>query len=128
VSDVNPFAAAVTSTQSADMYDAPDTYGDWDDPKSGEANTLDHTDGKDIFRSWLAVRNRVSFHKKYLRFADWEVDYSSTVDPTKAVGSRVSQGKNAGARVTNTGKGMGKQPQLFDPVANDVQVDVYGNW
>jgi hypothetical protein len=118
---VSPFAAASPDTQTATMSDTPGTNSSWDDPVSGEAGTLDHTDGQDVFRSWLAVRNRSSFHKKYLRFADWQVDYSTAVDTTQPIGSRVTPGGAAGATVTGTGNGMGgKQPELFDPVANAV--------
>lgn len=126
---VSPFAAASPDTQAATMNDTPGTNSSWDDPVSGEANTLDHTDGQDVFRSWLAVRNRSSFHKKYLRFADWQVDYSSAVDMTQPVGSRVTPGATAGGTVTGTGNGMGgKQPELFDPVANDVAKVRNGKW
>lgn len=118
---VSPFAAASPDTQTSTMSDTPSTSNSWDDPVSGEAATLDHTDGQDVFRSWLGVRNRTDFHKKYLRFADWQVDYSTAVDTTQPVGSRVAPGGAAGARVTGMGNGMGgKQPALFDPVANDV--------
>lgn len=118
---VSSFLAASPDTQSSTMQDTPGTSSSWDDPVSGEADTLDHTDGRDVFRSWLAVRNRTDFHKKYLRFADWRVDYSTTVDTTQPVGSRVTAGGAAGASVTGQGNGMGgKQPALFDPVANDV--------
>lgn len=126
---VTPFAAAASDTQSATMKDTPGTNNSWDDPVSGEADTLDHTDGEDVFRSWLAVKNRTDHHKKYLRFADWQVDYSTAVDTTQAVGSRVTQAKTAGAKVTGTGNGMGGiQPQLFDPVANDAAKVVNTKW
>ncbi|MEW5988222.1 MAG: hypothetical protein AB1791_16460 [Chloroflexota bacterium] len=126
---VFPFSAAATDTQTSTMNDTPSTSNSWNDPVSGEANTLDHTDGMDIFRSWLAVRNRTDFHKKYLRYADWQVDYSTAVDTTQAVGSRVTPVKGAGGKVTGTGNGMGgKQPELFDPVANDVAKTVNSTW
>jgi hypothetical protein len=125
---VKHFTASLTNTQTTDMFDAPSTFSSWDDPVSGEANTLDHTGGRDVFRSWLAVRNRTDFHKLYLRWVDWQVDYSTKVNCVKGIGSRVTPVKGAGAKVTGQGKGMGKQPELFDPVANDVQTDVYGKW
>ena len=130
---VSPFSEAASDSQTATMNDTPGTARQpWADPRgtdTPEPDSLAQTDGKDIFRSWLAVRNRTDFHKLYLRHADWEVDYSTAVDVSKAIGSRATAGGNAGGKVTGTGNGRGgKQPSLFDPVANDAARDTFTKW
>lgn len=127
---VKQFATAAESTKMTSMYDAPKSPNYWQKTDGGVTQNLVKTDGKDIFRSWLAVQHSVTKELKCMDYADWEVDYGTkvAVNAKNLAASTVSP-TTGGAKIIGTGDGDGgKAPLTGDPVANDVAVIVPGNW
>ncbi len=129
---VDRFAATSPSTKTSTMQDTPGTgQRDW---KIGSGATEQHlvrTDGRDRFRSWLAVKDVNEKTAIPLNFADWEVDYSTTVtvNPGSPASSVVTPGPSSGSKVTAKGDGSGGQIPLHeDPVANDAAHDEESVW
>jgi hypothetical protein len=129
---VDQFPATSPSTRTSTMQDTPGTGPRaW---KIGSGATEQHlvrTDGRDRFRSWLAVKDVNERTAIPLNFADWEVDYSTTVtvDAGSPASSVVTPGPNSGSKVTAKGDGSGGQTPLHeDPVANDAAHDEESVW
>lgn len=128
---VVPFDAAATSTKATSMSDTPSSTQDWSVGSGANQQNLVRTDGKDRFRSWLAVKDKATASAIMLNWADWEVDYTTAVSFNSAspAASVVTPAATSGAKVTGTGDGSGgKWPLHTDPVANDVATIVNGNW
>ncbi|GCE75286.1 hypothetical protein [Cellulomonas biazotea] len=128
---VDQFAAADPSTKTSAMDDTPDSTQPWSLGTGANQQNLVRTDGKDQFRSWLAVKDTSSTSAILLNYADWEVDYGTAVTFNAASpgASVVTPTATSGGKVTATGDGSGgKTPLHGDPVANDVATIQDGNW
>jgi hypothetical protein len=128
---VHEFESLPKSVAFSSMSDAPIAPPDFMPWKDSQGNSLHHTDGMDIFRCWLTVRNRIDSSKRYLRFADWRVNYSTSVNVNENLRSRVTPKGGAGGRVTrrsNEAGSGGKAPRLFNPTAKDVTAMVSHPW
>jgi hypothetical protein len=128
---VVPFDAADPSTKATAMSDTPSSGQPWTIGTAPNEQHLVKTDGKDRFRSWLAVKHKTATQVIPLHWAAWEVDYSTTVAVNTAspASSVVTPAGSSGAKVTAQGEGSGGWwPLHGDPVANDVAHDVEGAW
>ncbi|GCD20262.1 hypothetical protein CTKZ_18240 [Cellulomonas algicola] len=128
---VFPFSATDPSTKNTAMQDTPDSTQPWTVGSGTARQQLVKTDGRDRFRSWLAVKDTASTNAIMLNYADWLVDYGTTVTFNSAspAASVVTPTATSGARVTGTGDGTGGQwPLHGDPVANDVATVVESSW
>jgi hypothetical protein len=128
---VDQFAKASSSTKSSTMDDTPGTNMAWTVGSGANQQHLVKTDGYDKFRSWLAVKDKSSSRAITMNYADWQVDYGTTITFNKATpgASVVTPTGTAGAKVTGTGDGSGgKTPLHNDPVANDVTTIVTTKW
>jgi hypothetical protein len=125
------FSATDPSSKNTAMDDTPDSTQPWTVGSGTARQHLVRTDGRDRFRSWLAVKDTASTNAIMLNYADWLVDYGTTVTFNAASpgASVVTPTATSGARVTGTGDGTGGQwPLHGDPVANDVATIVESNW
>ncbi|MDC7121868.1 hypothetical protein OMK64_10005 [Cellulomonas fimi] len=125
------FSATDPSTQNTSMQDTPSTNQPWTVGSGTATQHLVRTDGRDRFRSWLAVKDTSSTTAIMLNYADWLVDYGTTVafNSASPAASVVTPSATSGARVTGTGDSTGGQwPLHNDPVANDVATNVQSNW
>lgn len=128
---VFPFSATDPSSTNTSMDDTPDSTQPWTVGSGTATQHLVKTDGRDRFRSWLAVKDTASTNAIMLNYADWLVDYGTTVTFNSAspAASVVTPTATSGARVTGTGDATGGQwPLHGDPVANDVATNVESNW
>jgi hypothetical protein len=128
---VVPFDATDPSTKATTMSDTPSTSQPWKVGAAPDEQHLVKTDGKDRFRSWLAVKHKTSQTAIPLNYADWEVDYGTTVVVNAATpaASVVTPTGTSGAKVTGQGDGAGgRWPLHDDPVANDVATIVNSAW
>lgn len=128
---VDQFDVAATSTKTSTMGDTPGTFNPWTVGTGATQQHLVKTDGKDRFRSWLAVKDKASLTVIPLNYADWEADYSTTVTFNKAApaSSTVTPTGTSGSKVLGQGNGSGGQTPLHgDPVANDVATTVNSTW
>ena len=125
------FSATDPATQNTSMQDTPSTNQPWTVGSGTTTQHLVRTDGRDRFRSWLAVKDTSSTTAIMLNYADWLVDYGTTVafNSASPAASVVTPTATSGARVTGTGDSTGGQwPLHNDPVANDVATNVQSSW
>lgn len=128
---VDQFDKAATSTKTSAMDDTPSTQQPWTLGSGANQQQLVKTDGRDKFRSWLAVKDKASSSAIALEYADWYADYTTTVAFNKAspASSVVTPAASSGSKVTARGEGTGGLwPLHNDPVANDVAGDVNSTW
>jgi hypothetical protein len=128
---VVPFDATDPSTKATTMSDTPSSGQPWKIGTAPDEQHLVKTDGKDRFRSWLAVKHKTSATVIPLNYADWEVDYGTTVAVNAATpaSSVVTPTGTAGAKVTGQGDSSGgRWPLHDDPVANGVATIVNSAW
>jgi hypothetical protein len=128
---VSQFDKADPSTKASTMSDTPGSFMGWTTGSPPNEQHLVKTDGHDRFRSWLAVKDKSSTTAIPLNYADWEVDYGTTVtfNKTSPAASVVTPTTTAGSKVTGTGDASGgKWPLHSDPVANDVTTTVTTRW
>ena len=128
---VDQFAKTDPSTKASTMSDTPGSFMGWTTGSPPNEQHLVRTDGYDKFRSWLAVKDKSCQTAIPLNYADWEVNYGTTVAFNKAslAASVVTPTATSGSKVTGTGDGSGgKWPIHNDPVANDVTTTVTTTW
>ncbi|WP_285689021.1 hypothetical protein [Actinoplanes sp. NBRC 103695] len=128
---VDQFAATDPSTKVSTMSDTPSSTQPWKLGSGADEQHLVRTDGRDRFRSWLAVKDKNSDTAIPLSYADWEVGYGTTVtvNPGSPAASVVTADPASGAKVTGTGDGSGGiWPLHEDPVANDVATEEHSTW
>ena len=128
---VDQFAAIDPSIKVSTMQDTPHSGQPWKVGTAPDEQHLVKTDGRDRFRSWLAVKDKNSDAVIPLNYADWEVDYGTTVtvNPGSPASSVVTPTATSGAKVTGRGDGSGGVSPLHDdPVANDVASEQNSTW
>jgi hypothetical protein len=128
---VDQFAATDPSTKSSTMSDTPSSTQPWKVGTGPDEQHLVRTDGRDRFRSWLAVKDKSSAAVIPLNYADWEVNYAASVavNAGSPAASVVTADPASGAKVLGTGDGSGGVwPLHEDPVANDVAVEERSTW
>jgi hypothetical protein len=128
---VLPFDMADPSTKTSTMTDHPNITMGWTVGSPPDEQHLVKTDGHNRFRSWLAVKDTSSATAIPLNYADWEVDWGTTVAFNKAspAASVVTPTATSGSQTTATGDGAGgKWPIHGDPVANDKFTPVTTLW
>jgi hypothetical protein len=131
INDAVDFDTAPASTKSVTMYDQPETENNWEVTVNGKQQYLVKTGGRDVFRTWLIVRNEKSKSIARMAYADWSVKYGTKITPNHAnmSASGVAARPNSGGKVPAAEQGTGlKWPLLGDPVANDVAYDKEGWW
>jgi hypothetical protein len=99
----------------------------------GRQQELVGTGGEDLFRTWLAVQRNNSQTVIALNYADWKVNYTTTVtnfNNQAPQNSTLRIHGHSGPRITKRGDGFGwwRRPILNDPVANQVQVTRTATW
>jgi len=128
---VVPFDKTDPSTKNTTMQDTPGSHNPWVLGAGADKQHLVKTDGRDRFRSWLAVKEKSTQNAIMLNYADWLVDYGTTItfNAASPAASVVTPTATSGAKVTGTGDGTGGQwPLHGDPVANDVATMTNANW
>ncbi|GIG23014.1 hypothetical protein Cch01nite_37380 [Cellulomonas chitinilytica] len=128
---VLPFDKTDPSTKNTSMQDTPGSHNPWTLGAGVDKQHLVKTDGRDRFRSWLAVKEKSTTNAIMLNYADWLVDYGTTIafNAASPAASVVTPTATSGAKVTGTGDGSGGQwPLHGDPVANDVTTMTDANW
>jgi len=116
--DCHQFANAAKSTEAVKMYDAPQDGGPLRRKDGGVNQYLVKTDGKDIFRSWVAVQNVNTKVIALMNWVDWEVDWSTDVqnNPGAPAVNVTGGGKIVGS---GEGPGAGKMPRYMGAIANN---------
>jgi hypothetical protein len=113
--NANAVKSFTATDQSKDvtLWDRPGTGFPWKTPDG--AGTLVKSFNKDLFGTWMIVRQKSSGNITYLNWATWEIDWAATFDFATKSGTSSGGG-------TRTGQGSGQgsgTPVLTNPVAND---------
>jgi hypothetical protein len=112
------FANAAKSSKTIKMYDSPRDGAALQRKGGGVNQYLVKTDGKDIFRTWVAIQNVNTRVKTLMNWVDWEVDWSTDVqnNPGAPAVNVTGGGKIVGY---GEGPGSGKMPSYMGPVCNN---------
>jgi hypothetical protein len=102
------------------MTDSPSVSLSWNDPRTGESNSLLGVTRQLSVRTWLIARNRVNAAIVYLKNVAWGIKFKVNVDSARRTGTNTGPGMVAPA--TGTGKGSG-DPSFSDTVYNNLVKD-----
>ncbi len=112
------------STVNVQMIDQPTWGVPWNTPDGN--GKLKNTSGKDIFTSWMIVRQKTAPNKiQYLNWISWEVDYGAIFDYASKNTKTVNK-VTGNTKVTGSGSGKGSHtPVLTGSIPNNTAKPIW---